>query len=104
MDLLNNGIKKRVDVQNNINDMILIALGKLVKNNSQKLVRVHNQVCENWRAKHGSKFSSAHYQLIHIIRKQNIVYIVGVKLQGRFLVKKVITVVNLGITLYLKLN
>ncbi len=36
-----------MDAQGYIDDITLIATGKSVKNNSQKLAKVHNQVCEN---------------------------------------------------------
>lgn len=58
--------KKGVDAQGYIDDVTLIATGKSVKGNNQKLAKVHNEVCESWRARHGSEFSLAKYQLIHI--------------------------------------
>lgn len=64
--------KKGVDAQGYIDDVTLIATSKSVKGNTQKLAKVHNQVCEDWRVKHRSEFSLAKYQLIHISRKRNI--------------------------------
>ncbi len=46
-DLLDDYAKERMDAQGYIDDIILIATGKLVKSNSQKLAKIHNQVCEN---------------------------------------------------------
>ncbi len=103
-NLLDDYAKKKVDAQGYIDDITLIATGKSVKSNSQKLAKVHNQVCENWRVKHGSKFGLGKYQLIHITRKRNVDYTSGVKLKGGHLVKGATTKVNLGITLQSKLS
>ncbi len=104
MDLPDDCARKRVDAQGYIDDITLIAMGKSVKSYSQKLAKVHNQVCEKWRVKHGSEFGLAKYQLIHITRKRNVNYTAGIKLRGGHLVKGAITVVNLGITLQSKLS
>ncbi len=93
-----------MDAQGYIDDITLIATGKLVKSNSQKRAKIHNQVCENWRVKHGSEFGLAKYQLIHITRKRNVDYTAGVKLRGGHLVKGATTAVSLGITLQSKLS
>ncbi len=103
-DFLDDFAKERVDAQGYIDDITIIAMGKSVKSNGQKLVKIHNQVCENWRVKHGSEFSLAKYQLIHITRKRNVHYMAGVKLRGGHLVKGATTAVNLGITLQSKLS
>ncbi len=103
-DLLDDCAKERMDAQGYIDDITLIATGKSVKSNSQKLAKIHNQVCENWRVKHGSEFGLAKYQLIHITRKRIVDYTAGVKLRGWHLVKGATTAVNLGITLQLKLS
>lgn len=103
-DILDDCAKKGVDAQGYIDDITLIATGRSVKGNSQKLAKVHNEVCENWRVKHGSEFGLAKYQLIHITRKRNTDYTSGVKLRGEFLVKGATTKVNLGITLNSKLS
>ncbi len=81
-DLLDDFAKERVDAQGYIDDITLIATGKSIKSNSQKLAKVHNQVCENWRVKHGSEFGLPKYQLIHVTRKRNVDYTAGVKLRG----------------------
>lgn len=75
-----------------------------MKENIQKLANVHNQVCESWRAKYGSKFSLSKYQFIHISRKRNINYTAGVRLRGGHLVKGISTAINLGITFQSKLR
>ena len=62
-DLLDDCAKKGVDAQGYIDDITLIATSKSVKGNNQKLARVHNQVCESWRVKHGSEFSLPKYEL-----------------------------------------
>ncbi len=93
-----------MNAQGYIDDITPIATGKSVKSNSQKLAKIHNQVCENWRVKHGSEFGLAKYQLIQITRKKNVDYTAGVKLRGGHLVKGVTTEVNLGITLQSKLS
>ena len=67
-------------------------------------LKVHNEVCESWRAKHGSEFTLAKYQLIHISRKRNINYAAGLRLQGGQLTKGANTAVSLGITLQSKLS
>ena len=85
-DLLDDCAYKRVDAQGYIDDITLIATGKSVKGNNQKLAKVHNQVCESWRMKHGSEFSLPKYQLIYISRKQNIDYTAGVRLREGYLV------------------
>ncbi len=103
-DLLDDCAKKGVDAQGYIDDITLIATGKPVKSNSQKLAMVHNQVCKNWRVKHRSEFGFAKYQLIHITRKRNVDYTSRVKLRGGHLIKGAITAVNLGITLQSKLS
>ncbi len=46
-DLLDECTKKKVNAQGYINDITLIAKGKSVKSNNQKLAKVHNQVCES---------------------------------------------------------
>ncbi len=71
-DLLDDCAKKEVGAQGYIDDITLISASKSVKGNTQKLAQVHNQICESWRAKHGSEFSLPKYQLIHISRKRNI--------------------------------
>lgn len=43
-DHFNKCAKKEVDIQRYIDDITLIAIGKSVKNNNQKLIKVHNQV------------------------------------------------------------
>ena len=83
-DLLNDFARKERDAQGYINDITLIALGKSVKSNSQKLAKLHNQVCKNWRVNQGSEFGLIKYQLIYITRKRNVDYI---KLKGGHLVK-----------------
>ncbi len=93
-----------MDAQGYIDDITLIAKGQLVKSNSQKLAKVHNQVYKNWRVKHGSEFGLAKHQLIHITRKRNVDYTAGVKLRGRHLVKGATTAVKLGIILQPKLS
>ena len=103
-DLLDDCAKKRVDAQGYIDDITLIAISKSVNENSQKLARIHNQVSESWRVKHGSEFSFPKYQLIHISRKRNIDYIAGVRLRKYHLVQGTSTAVNLGITLQSKLS
>lgn len=79
-DLPNNCTKKRIGAQGYINNITFISISKLVKGNIQKLVQVHNQICENWRVKHESEFSLPKYQLIHISQKRNIDYIAGIRL------------------------
>ncbi len=103
-DLLDDFARKGVDAQGYIDDITIIAMGKSVKSNSQKLAKVHNQVCKNWRVKHGSEFGLAKYQLIHITWKRNVDYTAGIKLRGGHLVKGATTAVNLGITLQSKLS
>ncbi len=103
-DLLDDFAKKRVDVQGYIYDITLIVMGKSIKSNSQKLAKVHNQVCKNSKVKHRSEFGLAKYQLIHITRKRNVDCTLEVKLKGRHLVKGAITAVNLGITLQLRIS
>ncbi len=98
-DLLEDFAKKRVDVQGYIDDITLIVTGNLIRSNSQKLAKVYNQVCKNWRVKHGSKFGLAKYQLIHITRKKNVDYTIRIKFRAGHLVKRAITAVDLGITL-----
>ena len=98
-DLLNDYAKKRVDAQGYIDDITFIATSKSVKVNNQKPAKVHNQVLESWRVKHGSEFSLSKYQLIYISRKRNINYTVGVRLKRGHLVQGTNTAVNLGITL-----
>ena len=93
-----------MDAQGYIDDITLIATGKSVKGNNQKLAKIHNQVCESWRVKHGSEFSLPKYQLIHISRKQNIDYMAGVRLRGGHLVQGASAAVNLGITFQSKLS
>ena len=46
-NLLDDCTKKRVDAQEYIDDITLIATSKSVKRNNQKLARVYNQVCES---------------------------------------------------------
>ena len=46
-DLLDNCTKKGVDAQAYIDDITLMSAGKSVKDNTQKLAQVHNQVCES---------------------------------------------------------
>ncbi len=70
-DLFDDFAKKRLDAEGYIDDITLIFTGKLVKSNSQKLAKVHNQVCKNWRIKHRSEFGLAKYQLIQITKKKN---------------------------------
>ncbi len=103
-DLLDNFAKKKVDVQGYIDDIIPIAMRKLVKSKSQKLAKVYNQVCKNWRVKHTSEFGLAKYQLIHITRKRNVDYTSGVMLRGEPIAKGTKTEVNLGITIQSKLS
>lgn len=103
-DLLDDCAKKRVDAQGYIDDITLIATSKSVKENNQKLARVHIQVCESWRVKHGSELSLPKYPLIHISSKQNIDYTAGVRLRRGHLVQGISTAVNLGITLQSKLS
>lgn len=86
-----------MDAQKYINDITLIAINKLIKENNQKLAKVHNQFCESWRVKYRSKFSFPKYQLIHIGRKRNINYTVGVKLKKGHLLQEISIQVNHGI-------
>lgn len=60
-DLLNDCAKKRVTAQDYINDITLIFASKSVRDNTQKLVQVHNQLCKSWLVKHGLKFSLPKY-------------------------------------------
>ncbi len=101
-NFLDNYNKKRVDAQGYIDNITLIATDKSVKGNNQKLAKLHNEVCESWRAKRGSEFSLPKYQLIHINRKQNVDYIEGVRLRVGHLVKEARTAINLGITIQSK--
>lgn len=80
-DLLEDSAKKGVEAQGFIDDIILIATGKSTKGNNQKLARVHKDVCENWRLKHGSEFSLSKYQLIYFSRKRGINYLAGIRLE-----------------------
>ena len=103
-DLLDDCAKKGVDAQGYIDDITLMSASKTVRGNTQKLAQVHNQVCESWRAKHGSEFSLPKYQLIHISRKRNIDYTAGVRLRGGHLIKGMSTAINLGISFESKLS
>ncbi len=47
MDLSNDFAKKKMDAQGYIDDITLTTTGKSVKSNSQKLAKVHNEVCKN---------------------------------------------------------
>lgn len=76
--MLKDSIAKKIKAQDFIDDIILIATGKSIKNNTQKLVKVHNQICKDWKAKHWLKFSFPKYYLIYINRKQDINYTVSV--------------------------
>ncbi len=58
-DLLDDYLKKKMDAQGYIDDITLIATGNSVKSNSQKLAKVYNQVCKNWRVNNGSEFGLA---------------------------------------------
>ena len=93
-----------MDAQGYIDDITLIAMGKSVKSNSQKLAKVHNQVCKNWRVKHRSEFGLAKHQLIQITRKRNVDYTAWVKLKEGHLVNGATTAVNPGIILQSKLS
>lgn len=68
-DLLENSVVKGVGTQGFINDITFIATNKSTRGNTQNLAKVHNQICEDWRAKHGSEFSLPKYQLIYISKK-----------------------------------
>lgn len=103
-DLLDNYAKKGVSAQGYIDNITPISASKSVKGNIKKLAQVHNQICESWRAKHGSEFCLPKYQLIHISRKRNINYIAGVRLRGGHLIKEMSTDVNLGVTFESKLS
>ena len=103
-DLLEDSAAKGVGAQGFIDDITLIATSKSTRGNTQKLAKVHNQTCEDWRAKHGSEFSLPKYQLIHISRKRDIDYTAGVRLRGGHIVRGTTTAVNLGITLQSKLS
>lgn len=93
-----------MNAQRYINYITLIATGKLVKKNNQKLARVYNQVCENWKMKPRSKFSLLKYQLIHIKRIQNIDYTAGVRLWKNHLIQGKSKVVNFSIIFQSKLS
>ncbi len=103
-DLLDDCVKRGVEAQGYIDDITFIAKSKSVKDNNQKLAKVHNPVGESWRMKHGSEFSLPKYQLIYISRKQNIDYTEGVRLRGGHLVQGASTAVNFGITHQSKLS
>lgn len=90
-------------MQDYLDDIILITMVRLVKSNGQKLAKIDNKICKNWRVKYRLVFSLVKYQLIHIIKKKNIDYISEVKLK-EFLVKEAITIINLGIILNPKLS
>lgn len=75
-----------MDAQQYIDNITLIATGKLVKKNNQKLARIYNQVCKNWRVKYRSEFNFPKYQLIHISKKQNIDYIADIRLRRGLLI------------------
>ena len=103
-DSLDENAKKGVEAQGFIDDITLIVTGKSTKGNNQKLAKVHNSVCKDWRAKHGSEFSIPKYQLIHMSRKRDIDYTAGVRLREGHGVQGTTTAINLGITLQLKLG
>lgn len=94
---------KEINIQDYLNNIILITIGRLVKSNCQKLAKIDNKICKNQKVKYRLNFSLVKDQLIHIIKKQNIDYISEVKLKG-FLVKEAITIINLGIILNSKLS
>ena len=103
-DLLDDSAKKGVKAQGFIDDITHIITGKSTRDNTQKLAKVHNSVCKDWRAKHGSEFSIRKYQLIHISRKQDVGYIAEVRLRGGHVVQGRTTAINLGITLQSKFS
>lgn len=103
-DLLDDSTKKRVEAQGFIDNITLIVTGKSTRGNNQKLAKVHNSVCKDWSAKHGSEFSIPKYQLIYISRKRDVNYTAGVRLRGGHVIQGTTTAVNLGITLQSKLS
>ena len=50
-----------MDTQENIKNIIFIAIRKSIKSNNQKLAKIHNQVYKSWKIKHRSKFSLLNY-------------------------------------------
>lgn len=103
-DLLKDYAKKVVDAQEYIDDIIFIATSNTVKNNNQKLAKANNQVCNSSRTKHESKFSLLKYQLIYISKKNNINYILKLRLMGGHSIQEKIMMVNLGITFQSKFH
>ncbi len=85
-DVLNDFAKGSRVALGFIEFITFIAKGKPIKGNNQTMAKVHNQICESWRMKHGSEFSLLKYQLIHISRKRNINYTSDVRLSGGHLV------------------
>ena len=68
-DLLDDSTKKEAEAQGFIDDITLIVTGKSIRDNNQKLAKIHTSICKDWKAKHGSEFSIPKYQLIHISEK-----------------------------------
>lgn len=85
-DFFDNCAKKKINVQEYINNITFIAINKLVESNNQKLVKIYNQVYKNWKVKYRLKFSLLKYQLIYISKKQNNDYIAGIKLRRNHLI------------------
>ena len=52
-----------------VDDIGLLAIGKTTRETSDKLAKAHEEVCIPWARKHGSEFSPAKYQLLHLTRK-----------------------------------
>lgn len=67
--LLNYSTKKGIEALEFVDNITLIVIGKSTRSNNQKLIKVHNSVFKDWRAKHGTELSISKYQLIHINRK-----------------------------------
>lgn len=69
-DLLDDYAKKGIDAQRYIDDITIIATGKSVKDNNQKLAKIYNQVYKSWKIKHQSEFNLPKYQFIYISKKK----------------------------------
>lgn len=68
-NLLDNNIKKEVEIQKFINNITFIIKNKSIKDNNHKLAKVYNNIYKDWKIKHGLEFSIFKYQFIFISRK-----------------------------------